>query len=400
MKLSKSTLQVAGQVAGALLFTSVANAQVLTEVRISTSGADEEYVEILGTPGQSTDGLMLFVIEGDPSGSTGGAGFMDEAYDLSGDVFNAGDEYYVFGSGEADAAFPGEIDFVQGSNAFENSSLTLYLCLVPDAALRSVITTVGNGWVEEDVSSPMGSTTTRMASDPGVTILDVVAISDGDAGDVFFDNAPVFGPDGAFLPSGILRDGGCPGDWCSDTFINFQIDGVPNPPYADPTPGALNPVTSCMTSASVGVCPDGGNVGTAYCTAAMNSTGATGQISAQGSATVADNDLTLTASSLPTTSFGFFIVSLDQGFVMNPGGSEGNLCLAGSVGRYVGPGQIQNSGSAGAFSLALDLTAIPQPTGSVPAVAGDTWNFQTWYRDVIATGPTSNFTRGLEVTFN
>jgi hypothetical protein len=97
--------------------------------------------------------------------------------------------------------------------------------------------------------------------------------------------------------------------------------------------------------------------------------------------------------------FGYFLTSTTQGFVANPGGSMGNLCLAGSIGRYVGPGQIQNSGAAGAISLPLDLTQTPQPTGSVAIVAGQTWNFQAWYRDAVGGSATSNFTDGLSIGF-
>jgi hypothetical protein len=140
------------------------------------------------------------------------------------------------------------------------------------------------------------------------------------------------------------------------------------------------------------------DVGTNYCAAAVNTTGVAAEISGDGSAVVADNNVTLMASSLPINAFGFFIASTDQGFVMNPGGSAGNLCLSGAIGRYVGPGQIQTSGPSGSFSLMIDLTAIPQPTGAVAAVAGDMWNFQAWYRDGGPAGPTSNFTNGLEVT--
>ena len=141
------------------------------------------------------------------------------------------------------------------------------------------------------------------------------------------------------------------------------------------------------------------SVGSNYCAAAVNSTGVSAEISAAGSDVVMDNDLTLTASSLPTNAFGFFIVSSTQGFVMMPGGSSGNLCIVGDIGRYVGAGQIQNSGAAGAFSLAVDLTMIPQPMGAVSTNAGDTWNFQTWFRDSSPGGPTSNFTNGLEILF-
>jgi hypothetical protein len=51
---------------------------------------------------------------------------------------------------------------------------------------------------------------------------------------------------------------------------------------------------------------------------------------------------------------------------------------------------VLTSGAAGTVSLVLDLTAVPQPTGSVPALAGDTWNWQYWYRDANPT-VTSNF---------
>ena len=109
--------------------------------------------------------------------------------------------------------------------------------------------------------------------------------------------------------------------------------------------------------------------------------------------------MTLEASSLPTSAFGFFLVSDTQGFTAMPGGSMGNLCLAGSIGRYVGPGEIQNSGAAGAISLAIDLTSVPQPTGPVAVVAGETWNFQAWTRDSVGGQATSNFTDGLSIVF-
>ena len=142
-----------------------------------------------------------------------------------------------------------------------------------------------------------------------------------------------------------------------------------------------------------------GTVGRSYCAVAINSTGAAGKLEGSGSGSVADNNLTLIATSLPPMAFGFFITSTSQNFVANPGGSEGNLCVGGSIGRYVGPGQIQQADASGAFSLQLDLTNTPQPTGTVSISAGETWNFQTWYRDFGIMGSTSNFTNGLEVCF-
>jgi len=140
--------------------------------------------------------------------------------------------------------------------------------------------------------------------------------------------------------------------------------------------------------------------GTNYCGPAVaNSTGASGEISASGSADVAANNLVLETSSLPLNAFGFFLTSRTQGIVNQPGGSQGVLCLGGQIGRYVGPGQIRNSGATGSFNLALDLTQTPTPTGPVAVVAGETWNFQAWYRDAVGGSATSNFTDGLSVTF-
>ncbi|QDV05788.1 hypothetical protein Poly30_12900 [Planctomycetes bacterium Poly30] len=140
--------------------------------------------------------------------------------------------------------------------------------------------------------------------------------------------------------------------------------------------------------------------GTNYCMANNTSLGAPAVMGASGSQTLADNELTLEASGLPPFSFAFFITSQTQAFVANPAGSAGNLCLSGSVGRYVGPGQIQQAGTAGTIALAVNLGMIPQPNGFVSAMVNETWNFQAWFRDTGSTGtPTSNFTDGLAITF-
>ncbi|MEM9378651.1 MAG: L-type lectin-domain containing protein [Planctomycetota bacterium] len=145
---------------------------------------------------------------------------------------------------------------------------------------------------------------------------------------------------------------------------------------------------------------DSGGPGTNYCMANPNSTGAPALMSSATSLSVAANDTVLMCSSMPNASFAFFLTGPDRGFVTNPGGSAGNLCVGGAIGRYVGPGQIQNSGPAGAVSLALDLSMHPTPNGLIQVQPGETWRFQAWYRDVDAAGQaTSNFSDGLELSF-
>ena len=180
----------------------------------------------------------------------------------------------------------------------------------------------------------------------------------------------------------------------------------------DPTPlevilrvelWASDPTEDCndytMTVSGAGGDCSGGGIGTNYCTPEVNSTGVPSIISATGSEIVSNNNVQLGAAQLPAFAFAFFITSQVSGFVMNPGGSSGNLCVSGSIGRYIGPGQAQQAGTAGTVSLGIDLTQVPQPLGFVSAAPGETWYFQAWYRDSGPDGATSNFTDGLELMF-
>ncbi|MEZ6018148.1 MAG: hypothetical protein R3F49_23790 [Planctomycetota bacterium] len=139
--------------------------------------------------------------------------------------------------------------------------------------------------------------------------------------------------------------------------------------------------------------------GARYCAAVANSTGNAGRMSAEGSASVAANDLVLRASDLPLNAFGYFLTSATQGLVPNPGGSYGDLCLGGAIGRFNAPTQVQNSGSSGMFALALDLQQQPTPAGAVAVQPGETWHFTTWYRDSQGGVVGSNFADGYSVTF-
>jgi choice-of-anchor B domain-containing protein len=138
-------------------------------------------------------------------------------------------------------------------------------------------------------------------------------------------------------------------------------------------------------------------LGSTYCMANANSTGQVGTIVGSGSRVLSDNDVSLTATQLPTNSFGYFIVSSNQGFLANPGGSSGNICLATPIGRYVD--QALSSGAAGELPLSVDVTQLPQPNGPIFIQAGSTWNFQCWHRDAVGGTPTSNFTEGYSITF-
>ncbi|WP_419190299.1 serine hydrolase [Saltatorellus ferox] len=136
-----------------------------------------------------------------------------------------------------------------------------------------------------------------------------------------------------------------------------------------------------------------------YCTAAPNSTGNVGICSITGSTYIVQDNLTLRASNLPTMSFGYLLVSTTSGFSPGAGGSAGNLCLGGSIGRY--SNFVASTGTTGTLARPFDQDGIPTPSGVPGSVqAGDTLYFQWWHRDSSPTGsPSSNFTRGVRVTF-
>ncbi len=140
------------------------------------------------------------------------------------------------------------------------------------------------------------------------------------------------------------------------------------------------------------------SIGVRVCAPAVtNSTGQAGRIRAAGSLVAGDNDLTLVASRLPAGSLGYFIVSASPGFITNPGGSTGHLCLLPPFGRYV-PFAAAVAAD-GTMLLPIDLTTIPQPTSTVSVAPGESWYFQLWHRDSAVGIPTSNFTDAVGVTF-
>lgn len=114
---------------------------------------------------------------------------------------------------------------------------------------------------------------------------------------------------------------------------------------------------------------------------------------------LAQRSMTLVAANMPSGQFGFVVTSLDPGFAPNPGGSTGNLCLGGGIGRMVG-GLVLNSGPNGTFSVPVNLDTIPSPNAFVSVLPGETRYFQTWHRDLTSAGAaTSNLSNGLRLVF-
>ncbi|MEM9802523.1 MAG: hypothetical protein AAGA20_19510 [Planctomycetota bacterium] len=156
--------------------------------------------------------------------------------------------------------------------------------------------------------------------------------------------------------------------------------------------GASN-LTFDLTSVTITAPP----IGVTECDPATpNSSGLSAQLRIIGSNRIAGCRLRLLASGMPAQSLGYVLVSQTPAAVPGAGGSQGTLCLGGSIGRYVQA--VQSTGANGAFAQEAVPFALPQPTGTVAASVGETWRFQVWFRDANP-GPTSNFTDAFAVTF-
>jgi hypothetical protein len=190
-------------------------------------------------------------------------------------------------------------------------------------------------------------------------------------------------------------------DLTANTWLHFVNESVADyiaehlkRTTVDGAPAVVDVNVGVMTDGSVGSIVSAiSQVGTNYCGPAnANSTGSPATISSWGLPEVVANNLTLIATGMPTGELGYFLCSMTADFVSGPGGSQGNLCLGGKIGRFVK--QVQTSGKSGEFSIPVDLSALPVWRNQ-PALAGQTWNFQAWFKD----GKDSNFTDGLSVTF-
>ncbi len=134
-----------------------------------------------------------------------------------------------------------------------------------------------------------------------------------------------------------------------------------------------------------------------YCNGTANSTGDYGFIYMTGTHETTGSK-TLRASTMPLNQFGYFLVGHGGFGTIAPPGSNGLLCLiGGALGRYNLGVEIQFTGASGAFSLAIDPTAIRSNIGNVVGMSGQTYNFQAWYRE---NGGVSNFTNAVSLTFN
>ncbi len=129
---------------------------------------------------------------------------------------------------------------------------------------------------------------------------------------------------------------------------------------------------------------------TNYCIAAVNSTGQGARIAIAGTPSISLNSMTLICTQLPPNSSGRFFYGPNQ--IQVPFGN-GYRCVGGPTARM----PVSFAGSTGTAARSLDLQH-PAP-GAPTLLPGSTWNFQYWYRNVLAGGAGFNLSDGLSVRF-
>lgn len=174
--------------------------------------------------------------------------------------------------------------------------------------------------------------------------------------------------------------------------VTFASEGASGIAFSHGTGRMFLPATT--TGDGLRVVDYGGSWESVCGPAVTNSTGGSASLSVRGPLLAGDVSFDLSATDLPPMSFGLFVASRSPGTAMPPG-SQGRLCLGGSIGRFLD--SIQGSGAAGRLSYEVDPTALPLATG-MAALPGESIYFQLWFRDANPSA-TSNFSDAARVEF-
>ena len=182
------------------------------------------------------------------------------------------------------------------------------------------------------------------------------------------------------------------------TTYSFWFTADEPPAAGDVSLGFFKPGHPAAQIIQLDVPSDGPVVANNYCMQAPNSTMVPTGLWVS-SVDLTARTINVDVTSMPTGQFGFLATSLTPDQINMAGGSAGNLCLGGTIGRLVG-GVVFQASAGGAATIPVDLDVIPTPNGTTGVMTGETRYFQAWHRDVSAGGgPSSNFSFGLSVSF-
>ena len=160
--------------------------------------------------------------------------------------------------------------------------------------------------------------------------------------------------------------------------------------------GHCDPTTPyCLADQSD--CPCGNDDPAAGC---INGSGQGALITGEGSASVTADDLQLTASGLPANTTVLFLAA---DAARRAPFLDGLLCVGGPTSKIYRLPPALNSGPSGAVTFGPGLIALSN-TPAVPIVGGivpgDTWYFQTFFRDMGGScGTGGNVSSAVSITF-
>jgi len=200
---------------GAAFPTLCAASPILNEVVGSTRGTDAEFIELYGTADTPLNDLSIIVVESDDRASNG---TIDWRFDFGGTDVVGDNKFFLLGTSLIPGLYGISPNVIIPTNSIENSSYTI--ALIQTSSISG--TTIGGSEI----------------------VLDALGVTDGETSDFFFFDAPVIGPDGAFLPAGGRRivdgvDTDTAADWTFSDFANGPSNTPTPGTYAVPLPGTL-----------------------------------------------------------------------------------------------------------------------------------------------------------------
>ena len=176
--------------------------------------------------------------------------------------------------------------------------------------------------------------------------------------------------------------------WLACTSEGIAVLSVPTEPVG---------TVLCAGDGSAGTpCPCGNGSAAGSGSGCVNSTGAGATLRGTGTASVAADDLVLSAAQLPTGVNGLMFMGGTLSGALPFG--DGLRCVGSPLFRFAPKG----SGSSGGFGYGPGLAAYAQahfgPGGWI--LPGSTWGFQVWYRDPAGPCMSGNdLSNSLSVTF-
>ncbi len=172
------------------------------------------------------------------------------------------------------------------------------------------------------------------------------------------------------------------------TLYNFRFDASAAPEDDVATLTFFKPGSPASEDVLISA-PGGDCSVTSYCLTSPNSVGSGALMSSTGSTSIAANDLTLFAGGAPAGQFSLFYYGPNQSQVVF---GNGFRCVGGSLTRL----PVQMIDVFGMGTQPIDYPNLP-PNGQINA--GETHNFQFWYRDPQGGGAFFNLSDALSITF-